>query len=119
MKLLLDTHVLVWWDSDPSRLSVTALTALVDPTNEIMLSVASAWEIVIKSALGKLELRLPLEEILRQQQLNGLTLLPISLDHVLAVEHLPSLHKDPFDRVLIAQATVESATLISADPLFS
>ena len=70
-------------------------------------------------ALGKLELRLPLDDILRQQQLNGLTVLPISLAHVLAVEHLPPVHKDPFDRVLIAQAQAESATLVSADHLFS
>ena len=115
MKLLLDTHAFIWWDSDPTQLSAQALAALRDPTNEVWLSVASVWEMVIKAQLGKLTLRLPLAEVVRQQQANGLRALPVTLAHVLAVEGLPPIHKDPFDRVLIAQASVEGAELVSAD----
>lgn len=115
MKLLLDTHVFIWWDSDPAQLSATALAALRDPGNEVYVSVASVWEMVIKSQLGKLTLRLPLADIVSQQQTNGLRLLPVDLTHVLAVAELPPIHKDPFDRVLIAQANVEGAELVSAD----
>lgn len=74
---------------------------------------------VIKSQLGKLSLRLPLKEILVQQQANGIQILQPTLDHALSVENLPQLHKDPFDRLLIGQATVEGAVLLSADPVFS
>jgi PIN domain nuclease of toxin-antitoxin system len=115
MRLLLDTHAFIWWDSDPAQLSPAALAALQDPANEVWLSVASVWELVIKAQLGKLALRLPLADIVRQQQANGLRVLPVSLAHVLAVEGLPPIHKDPFDRLLIAQANVEGAELVSAD----
>jgi PIN domain nuclease of toxin-antitoxin system len=117
MKLLLDTHAFIWWDSDPTRLSAPALAALLDPANEVWLSVASVWEMVIKVQLGKLALRLPLADIVSQQRANGLRVLPVALAHVLAVEGLPAVHKDPFDRVLIAQANVEGAQLVSADPV--
>jgi PIN domain nuclease of toxin-antitoxin system len=115
MKLLLDTHAFIWWDSDPAQLSARALAALRDPANEVWLSVASVWEMVIKAQLGKLTLRVPLAEVVRQQQANGLRVLPVTLAHALAVEGLPPIHKDPFDRVLIAQANVEGAELVSAD----
>src|SRR5438128_11497430 len=115
MKLLLDTHAFIWWDSDPVQLSAPALTALRDPANEVWLSVASVWEMVIKAQLGKLALRLPLAHIVSQQQANGLRILPVTLAHALGVEGLPAIHKDPFDRVLIAQANVEGAELVSAD----
>jgi PIN domain nuclease of toxin-antitoxin system len=78
--------------------------------------VVSVWEMVIKSHLGKLSLRLPLADIVSQQQANGLQVLPMTLAHVLGVEGLPPIHKDPFDHVLIAQANVEGAELVSADP---
>jgi PIN domain nuclease of toxin-antitoxin system len=117
MKLLLDTHAFIWWDSDPAQLSAPALAALRDPANEVWLSVASVWEMVIKAQLGKLTLRLPLADLVRQQQANGLQVLPVTLAHVLAVEGLPPIHKDPFDRILIAQANVEGAELVSADQL--
>jgi PIN domain nuclease of toxin-antitoxin system len=107
----------MWWDSDPAQLSAPALTALRDPANEVWLSVVSVWEMVIKAQLGELTLRLPLADIVRQQQANGLHILGVSLVHVLAVEGLPSIHKDPFDRLLIAQANGEAAELISADQL--
>ncbi len=115
MKLLLDTHAFIWWDSDPTQLSAPALAALRDPANEVWLSVASVWKMAIKAQLGKLTLRLPLADIVRQQQSNGLRVLPITLAHVLAVEGLAAIHKDPFDRVLIAQANVEGCQLVSAD----
>src|SRR3954454_18166032 len=101
MKVLLDTHTFIWWDSAPAKLSAPALSALQDPANTILLSVISAWEIVVKLQLGKLSLAAPLATILSQQQANGVQVLPASLAHVLAVHSLPNVHKDPFDRLLI------------------
>jgi PIN domain nuclease of toxin-antitoxin system len=115
MRVLLDTHVFIWWDSEPTKLSATALNAITDPANEVLLSVASVWELVIKSSLGKLTLRMPLRDLLLQQRGNGIELLTVSAEHVLAVEALPPIHKDPFDRLLIAQSAVEGATFVSAD----
>lgn len=115
MKLLLDTHAFIWWDSDPAQLSPAALAALRDPANEVWLSAASVWEMVIKAQLGNLTLQLPLADIVSQQQANGLLVLPVTLAHVLAVAGLPPIHKDPFDRVLVAQANGEGAELVSAD----
>jgi PIN domain nuclease of toxin-antitoxin system len=115
MKLLLDTHAFIWWDSNPALLSAPALAALRDPANEVWLSVASVWEMVIKAQLGKLTLRLPLADIVVQQQGNGLQVFPVTLAHALAVEGLPAIHKDPFDRMLIAQANVEGAELVTGD----
>src|SRR5437870_2947337 len=114
MKGLLDTHTFIWWDSDPSKLSATALTFLRDPANTLLLSVVSVWEILIKLQLGKLTLGLPIRTIVAQQQVNGVQILPVTLDHVLAVEGLPMPHKDPFDRLLVAQANTEGAKLVSA-----
>jgi PIN domain nuclease of toxin-antitoxin system len=119
MKLLLDTHTFIWWDSDPSQLSSRASTFLQDPTNSVWLGVVSVWEMVIKSQLGKLTFRLPLAEILAQQQANGLQILPISLDHSLAVESLPAIHRDPFDRMLAAQSIVEDMELVTANEIFN
>jgi PIN domain nuclease of toxin-antitoxin system len=118
MRLLLDTHTFVWWDSDPARLSAVALAALRDPANTVWLSVVSVWEILIKAQLGKLSVRLPLPDIVAQQQANGLQVLPVTLPHSLTLEGLPPIHKDPFDRLLIAQAIVEGAQLVSADHVF-
>jgi PIN domain nuclease of toxin-antitoxin system len=118
MKLLLDTHTFIWWDSDPTQLSAPALTALRDPGNEVWLSVASAWEMVIKAQLGKLSLRLPLADVVREQAANGLRILPVTLAHVLGVAGLPPAHKDPFDRLLAAQAHAEGAEFVSSDPVF-
>jgi PIN domain nuclease of toxin-antitoxin system len=117
MTLLLDTHTFIWWDSDPGKLSATALSALTDSSNTVAVSVVSVLEIVIKAQLGKLPLRMPVTDIIAQQQANGLVVLDLKLAHVLAVEGLPSIHKDPFDRLLVAQAVTEGATLVTADPL--
>ncbi len=115
MKLLLDTHAVIWWDSDPSQLSTAARSALCDSANEIWLSAASGWEMAIKSQLGKLKLRLSIADIVAQQQQNGVQIIPTNMAHVLAVETLPAVHKDPFDRLLIAHAIVEGAVSVSAD----
>lgn len=108
MKVLLDTHAFIWWDSDPTKLSPQACAVCEDRTNVVLLSVASAWEMQSKLQLGKLDLRLPLAEVIAsQQQTNHLQVLPVALGHVLALQNLPAHHKDPFDRLLIAQANEE------------
>ena len=119
MKGLVDTHAFIWWYSNPSRLSAAALAFFQDPSRIVLLSVVSVWEITIKFQLGKMTLNVPLRTILAQQQANGVQILPVTLDHVLAVESLPAAHKDPFDRLLIAQANVERAVLVSADAIFA
>jgi PIN domain nuclease of toxin-antitoxin system len=120
MRLLLDTHVFIWWADNPEKLSPAALTALEDEANELILSVASVWEMQIKIQLGKLKLSLPLKELLKnQQETNNLTVSPVALPHVLALEALPFHHKDPFDRLLIAQSIEEDLTLVTADSQFS
>src|ERR1043165_5954942 len=119
MKLLLDTHTFIWWDGDLTKLSPKAFALCQDPANTLLLSVASAWEIQIKFQLGKLDLDSPLADIISgQQRINQLEVLPINLAHVLALDNLPEHHKDPFDRLLIAQANVEDAVLVSRDMIF-
>ncbi len=120
MKLLLDTHTFIWWDIEPARLSARALALCQDPNNQLVLSVVSVWEINIKMQLGKLRFAKPLAEMLsEQQQANRIEILPVLLPHVLALETLPLLHKDPFDRLLICQAQVEDMVLVSRDTEFS
>lgn len=119
MRLLLDTHTFIWWDSEPAKLSAQALALCQDRQNSLLLSVASAWEMQIKLQLDKLKLTLPLSELLEsQRQTNYLEILPILLPHVLALQQLPAHHKDPFDRLLIAQAAVEDVVILSNDPMF-
>lgn len=116
MRLLLDTHTFVWWDIEPTRLSPRALTLCQDPENQLVLSVASIWEMAIKIQLGKLHFVKPLADtIAEQQRMNDVEILPIMVAHALAIETLPLLHKDPFDRLLIAQARVENMPFISRD----
>ena len=118
-RLLLDTHTFLWWDSAPDRLSAPVLALCRDSSVILFLSLVSLWEIQIKSGLGKLPLSLPLAEIVRDQQAqHGLQLLPITPRHVYALDGLPLHHKDPFDRLLIAQALTEDLPLASADGLF-
>jgi len=120
MKLLLDTHTFIWWDTEPQRLSQQVLNMCQDPENVLLVSVASLWEIQIKVQLGKLKLNTPLAElVLGQQEINKIDILDIKLDHVLALGKLPSHHKDPFDRLLIAQAGIEEAILVSKDKIFT
>ena len=119
MKLLLDTHTLIWWTLTPERLSQLVLSLLGDRNNDLILSVVSVWEMQIKLQLGKLKLNMPLPNLIdSQQQTNGLQILPIELVHVLALKTLPNHHRDPFDRLLIAQATVEQLPILSVDSAF-
>ena len=118
MRGLLNTHTFIWWDSTPSKLSAAALSFLQNRANTILLSVASVWEMVIKIQLGKLTLHAPLTTILTQQQANGLQILAVALAHVLALESLPTHHKDPFDRLLVTQTNLEADVILSADPVF-
>ena len=120
MKLLLDTHIFIWWADQPEKLSPAALSALEDEANELLLSVASVWEMQIKIQLGKLKLSLPLKELVNnQQEINDLIVSPVELTHVLALDALPFHHKDPFDRLLIAQSIAEGLTIVTADSQFS
>lgn len=119
MKLLLDTHTFLWWDSNPSNLSSEVLALCQNREHVILLSVVSVWEMQIKTQLGKLKLDLPLADTIKtQQQANHIQILPVTLAHVLALENLPMPHKDPFDRLLIAQAMVENSIVLSNDAIF-
>jgi PIN domain nuclease of toxin-antitoxin system len=119
MRLLLDTHTFLWWDNEPAKLSPHILSLCQDPANDLILSVVSVWEIQIKSGLGKLTLTTPLPAIIAaQQQTNRMQVLSVTLDHALALDRLPAHHKDPFDRLLIAQALVEGVSIASADQAF-
>lgn len=119
MKLLLDTHAFMWWNSTPTRISATALRHLEEPENEVFISLASLWEIQIKTQLGKLTLKTELTALVRQQQVeNGISLLSISLPHILEIDKLPYHHKDPFDRLIIAQSRVELASIVTCDNAF-
>ena len=120
MKLLLDTHTFIWWDSQPQRLSQQILNMCQDPENELLVSVASLWEMQIKLQLGKLELNKPLAELVSgQQEINKIDILDVKLEHILAFAKLPPHHKDPFDRLLIAQTDIEEAILVSKDQIFT
>lgn len=116
MKLLLDTHVFLWWDSEPEKLPQRVLNSLQNPENTLVLSVVSIWEMQIKIQLGKLSVKMPLAELIEQQRQNGIEILSVTASHVFAVESLPDHHKDPFDRLLVAQAIVEDMILVSSDP---
>lgn len=116
MRLLLDTHVFLWWIADDERLSSKARRAIGDGRNEVLVSAVSAWEIVVKHELGRLTLpEAPDKFVPNQLRANAFGALPATVSHALAVARLPALHRDPFDRLLIAQAMVESLTLVSAD----
>jgi PIN domain nuclease of toxin-antitoxin system len=118
MKVLLDTHTFIWWDSDPGKLSAGVVSLLQSPSTQALVSVVSIWETLIKQHVGKLTLARPIDEIVVEQEADGLEFLPVTLDHVLALGSLPPAHKDPFDRLLVAQATKEGAVLLSVDPIF-
>jgi len=118
--LLLDTHTWLWWNGGPHKLPARVHRLLANPDQRVWLSVASAWEIVIKTALGKLGLpEAPGTYVPRRLRDNGFDLLTIDLPHVLAIASLAPLHRDPFDRLLVAQARHEDLILLSADPLIT
>ena len=115
MKVLLDTQLLLWAAGQPQRLSAAARRHLNNPKNELIFSAASLWEITIKSALGRDDFRVEPRLLRRGLLDNGYTELPVTSEHAINVDTLPALHKDPFDRLLIAQALVEGITLLTAD----
>ncbi len=116
MKVLIDTHTFLWWNTDNPLLSLHAREIIADGRNEVFLSVASIWEIVIKTAKGKLNLpEAPAEYITSRMSTYRFTALPIQISHAVHVYQLPPYHNDPFDRLLIAQSQLESLPLVTAD----
>jgi PIN domain nuclease of toxin-antitoxin system len=119
MKILLDTHTFIWMDKDVAKLSPNAKSLIADRRNQLLLSVASIWEMRIKATLGKLQLRLPLAQIVSENQsLNGLVVIDIRPDHIYALEQLPAVHNDPFDRLIASVALYENIPLLTADSVF-
>jgi PIN domain nuclease of toxin-antitoxin system len=115
MKLLLDTHLLLWAAGEPNRLSATTRKLINTPANTLLFSAASIWEVAIKRGLGRKDFQANPRLLRRGLLDNGYTELPILSEHVVAIESLPPIHKDPFDRLLVAQATVEGITLLTGD----
>ena len=116
MRLLLDTHTLIWWMTDDSHLSNTARTAIQQPGSVALVSVASAWEIATKFRLGRLPLAKDLlKDFIPELQIHRIEILSISAEHGLRAGLLPGPHKDPFDRMLIAQAQAEELSIVSND----
>lgn len=116
MRILLDTHIFIWWDSEPSLLPPEARILCEDTANTLVVSVASIWEMQIKQQLGKLKFRVPVDKLVADQQNeNGIEIMPVALAHVLALDNLPLHHKDPFDRLLIAQSNAEDIPLLTVD----
>lgn len=115
MKLLLDTRLLLWAAGSPERLSMEARTLIESPENELWFSAGSLWEIAIKRGLGRVDFQVDVRLLKRGLLDNGYRELAIRSEHVLEIDSLPALHKDPFDRVLVAQATVEGITLLTSD----
>lgn len=115
MKFLLDTHTLIWWLANDVTLSQTAKTVIANPDNLIFVSAASAWEIAIKKQIGKLNIPDDLETQIEKQDFQPL---PITISHAAYIEKLPLHHKDPFDRIIIAQAICEKMKIITRDKKF-
>ncbi|MBA4067670.1 MAG: PIN domain nuclease [Isosphaera sp.] len=118
MTALLDTHAFIWMETDPTKVPATVLAYLADPACTVHLSVASVWEMTIKAMTGKLVFKSGVETaVLDALRTTLLQLLPIRAEHVYALTGLPPVHKDPFDRLLVAQAIAENAVLLTSDPL--
>jgi len=115
MKLLLDTHLLLWAASTPERLSKNARGLLLDPDNRLIFSSASLWEVSIKRNLGKADFNVDPRRLWRMLLVNRYLELPVTSEHALVAGDLPMLHKDPFDRMLIAQARIEGLRLLTVD----
>ena len=120
MRLLLDTHAFLWWIRDAAELSNKARKHISNPGNECLLSLASVWEIAIKASLGKLRIDRSLDQFIPEQlSANGFKPLEIGFRHIVLVNTMPFHHKDPFDRLLAAQAKEEGLPIVSADPIFA
>ena len=119
MKLLLDTHLLLWAAGSPGQLPAKARVLMEDPQNDLLFSAASLWEIVIKRSLGRSDFQVDARVLRRGLLDNGYKELTITSEHSVFIDSLPLLHKDPFNRILVAQATVEGITLLTADVLLA
>lgn len=120
MKLLLDTHVFLWLNNDSKQLSQTVKALFNSGEHTFYLSIVSTWEIQIKSQLGKLSLPMTISELVDKNRVeNNIQLVPIELTHISYLEQLPQSHKDPFDRLIIAQAVIDGMTILTADRAFS
>lgn len=117
MKLLLDTHLLLWAAGEPDRLSAEARALIVETGNELFFSAASLWEVAIKNGLGREDFAVDPRLLRRGLLDNGYSNLSIASEHAVAVDSLPSIHRDPFDRLLVAQSLVEGITLLTSDEL--
>jgi PIN domain nuclease of toxin-antitoxin system len=117
MKLLLDTHLLLWASGQPKRLPATARKLIENPENELLFSAASLWEVTIKRGLGRHDFQVDPRLLRRGLLDNGYGELPILSEHLVAIDTLPLIHKDPFDRILVGQTTVEGITLLTNDTL--
>lgn len=122
MKVLMDTHTFIWWDQSPTKLSRSVLEILREEENTRLLSIVTIWELQIKVQLKKLQLRKSIQEVVSEQlHFNATQILSIYTEHIFALEKLPNLpdHRDPFDRLLVAQAFYEQIPILSIDPKFS
>ena len=119
MRLLLDTHAFIWYTRDSSKLSITGRSLIDNGENDILLSTASVWEMAIKHSIGKLTFSMPFMEFIKQQiAVNRIDILEITFDHIEVVASLPLHHRDPFDRLIIAQSTAEQIPILSVDAIF-
>lgn len=119
MKVLLDTHAFLWFITDDPKLSATGRSTIADPANDILISPASYWEVAIKVSIGKYPLNVPFETFITQGiDDNEFDVLPIEPKHTAAITNLPFHHRDPFDRLIIAQAIVEQVAVVSGDTQF-
>jgi len=118
MKYLLDTHALIWYANNDDQLSPSALSLITDPRNTCYISIASLWEMTIKSSLGKLDLKTGIGNFAMLALQNGIRVTSININHLEVYETLPLHHKDPFDRILIAQSISDNIPLISKDKIF-
>ena len=120
MKLIVDTHVVIWFSTDHKKLPLKVYHALNDPANEVLLSHICILEMEIKVQIGKLKLPRTIDQIVSDQlQINGMIELPQTLDHIRGLRQLPLIHRDPFDRLLISQANYEQALLVTDDRMVS
>jgi PIN domain nuclease of toxin-antitoxin system len=119
MRLLIDTHLLLWSAGQSSRLSPQARSLIGDPDNELLFSAASLWEIAIKAGLGRRDFRVDPTRLRRGLLINGYRELAVTGEHAVAVTGLPAIHKDPFDRLLLAQSIIEDVTLLTSDAVIA
>lgn len=113
MNYLLDTHILIWWSENSSKLNPKFKSTISDPKNRIHISIASLWEITIKISIKKLRLKTSIESLSKQADFE---ILPIKIEHLITLIKLPYIHKDPFDRILVAQAKSEKLKILTSDP---